>query len=159
MKLISARNPMPSELKHAFSAEEAVILVKHRLDTLQTIDGLKYLRGFLALDFEFEVFNKIRNGEWLLIKPEAYCFDYAQFKDQMFQRNVMALMASPPPQIKIPMKILRVVASETDELLASRRYIAIIDGERGVRSFDELGIGQIPEPTQGSEISLRVILN
>ena len=159
MKLISARHSTKHELKHAFSAEEAMPLVKQHLDTRQTIDGLDHLRSFLALNFEFEVLNQVTNGDWLLIKPEAYYFDYAPFEERIRESRVMALMHSAPPQIRDPMKVLRVIASETDEPLVSRRYIATIDGERGERRVDALGVGQIPEPAKGSKISMRVIIN
>ena len=40
MKLISARFPLPSELKHAYSAEEAVGVVKQHLDGRIALDEL-----------------------------------------------------------------------------------------------------------------------
>lgn len=58
MKLISARFPLPTELKHAYSAEEAVGVVKQHLDGRIVLDGLAHLRSFLALNFDDQVLNK-----------------------------------------------------------------------------------------------------
>ena len=157
MKLISARFPLPTELKHAYSAEEAVGVVKQHLDGRIVLDGLAHLRSFLALNFDDQVLNKIRDGEWLLIKPEAYYFDYAPFKEAFKQQRVMEMLASPPPQIKEAMKHMRIITRFTEEVLPSRRYYAIINGHKGQRRVDALGIAQIPEPAKGAQINLHVL--
>lgn len=157
MKLISARFPLPSELKHAYGAEEAVGVVKQHLDGRIALDGLAHLRSFLALNFDDQVLNKVRDGEWLLIKPEAYYFDYAPFKEAFKQQRVMEMLASPPPQVKEAMKHMRIITRFTEEVLPSRRYYATINGHKGQRRVDALGIAQIPEPAKGAQINLHVL--
>ena len=157
MKLISARFPLPTELKHAYSAEEAVGVVKQHLDGRIALDGLAHLRSFLALNFDDQVLNKVRDGEWLLIKPEAYYFDYSPFKEALKQQRVMEMMASPPSQVKEVMKHMRIITRFTEEVLPSRRYYATINGQKGQRRVDALGIAQIPEPAKGAQVNLHVL--
>lgn len=156
MKLISARFPMPSELKHAYSAEEAVSVVKQHLDAKYPIDGLDHLRSFLALNFDFEVLNQVSKGEWLLIKPEAYYFDYAPFREAFRHQRVMELMAHPLPHEKPDVQVFRVLDSLTGEWLVNRRYTAIIDGKRGQRRIDEQGITHLMKPAKGASITFQV---
>ena len=157
MKLISARFPLPSELKHAYSAEEAVGVVKQHLNGRIALDGLTHLRSFLALNFDDQVLNKVRDGEWLLIKPEAYYFDYAPFKEAFKQQRVMEMMASPPPQVKEAMQHMRIITRFTEDTLPSLRYYATINGRKGQRRVDALGIAQIPEPPKGAQVNLHVL--
>lgn len=157
MKLISARFPLPTELKHAYSAEEAVGVVKQHLDGRIALDGLAHLRSFLALNFDDQVLNKVRDGEWLLIKPEAYYFDYTPFKEAFKQQRVMEMMASPPPQVKEAMQHMFLMTSDVEDALPSPRYYATINGQKGQRRVDALGIAQIPEPAKGAQVNLHVL--
>ena len=121
------------------------------------MDGLAHLRSFLALNFDDQVLNKVRDGEWLLIKPEAYYFDYAPFKEAFKQQKVMEMMASPPPQVKEAMQHMRIITRFTEDTLPSRRYYATINGRKGQRRVDALGIAQIPEPPKGAQVNLHVL--
>ena len=121
------------------------------------MDGLAHLRSFLALNFDDQVLNKVRDGEWLLIKPEAYYFDYSPFKEALKQQRVMEMMASPPSQVKEVMKHMRIITRFTEEVLPSRRYYATINGQKGQRRVDALGIAQIPEPAKGAQVNLHVL--
>ena len=121
------------------------------------MDGLAHLLSFLALNFDDQVLNKVRDGEWLLIKPEAYYFDYAPFKEAFKQQRVMEMLASPPPQVKEAMKHMRIITRFTEDTLPSRRYYATINGQKGQRRVDALGIAQIPAPAKGAQINLHVL--
>ena len=102
--------------------------------------------------------NKVRDGEWLLIKPEAYYFDYAPFKEAFKQQRVMEMLASPPPQVKEAMQHMFLMTSDVEDALPNLRYYATINGQKGQRRVDALAIGQIPEPAQGTQVSLQVLL-
>lgn len=134
MKLIRYLYLSSSELKHAYSTEEAHDLVKQALERREDIEGLDALRRHLMIRLDSEVLDPIERGEWLLIKPEAYYFDWAQFdksvRAQLFEHRVMALMNAPPPQEKHHRRIFRVTDSQTGEPLINRSYIATVEGRR-----------------------------
>ena len=102
-------------------------------------------------------FLPIDGGEWLLIKPGAYYFDYAPFKEAFKQQRVMEMLASPPPQVKEAMKHMRIITRFTEDTLPSRRYYATINGRKGQRRIDAWGIAQIPEPPKGAQVNLHVL--
>jgi len=161
MKLIRYLYPSSSELKHAYSTEEAHDLVEQALERREDIEGMDELRRHLMINLDSEVLDQIGRGEWLLIKPEAYYFSWAQFdksvRKQLRDHRVMELMKTPPPQEQRQRQIFRVTDSQTGEPLINRSYIAIVEGETSKRRTDVIGIAHIPAPPAGAKISLHVL--
>lgn len=156
MKLIRGRYASSWERKHAFASEDAVIQVRQHLASGQNIEGMDQLRSFLMLNVEHEVLQQVQSGEWLLIKPEAYYFDWGQFEKSMFEQRVMDLMSAAPPHAKPPaIQVFHVADSETAQSLDNRR--CVVTGHTAKRPIDGLGITHIPEPAEGERIELRVI--
>lgn len=79
MKLIH-RNDLPQYRPSAYSSREALPWVEKALEGLHDIEGLQGLRDALLLNFDSEVFNAVESGEWLLLKPQAYAFDWAPYE-------------------------------------------------------------------------------
>ncbi|MFW0754424.1 hypothetical protein ACN1C3_06675 [Pseudomonas sp. H11T01] len=79
MKLIH-RNDLPQYRPFSYSAREALPWVEQALEGLQDIEGLQGLRDTLLLNFDGEVLDAVKSGEWLLLKPQAHAFDWAPFE-------------------------------------------------------------------------------
>jgi len=163
MRLISSRYPTSRELKHAYSTDEATRLVKQHLNSGQDIEGMGQLRSFLMLDFDSEVIKRVENGEWLLIKDEAYYFDWGQFdksvRQQLFSRRMKELISPTPAPEKKWGHVFRVINSETGRPVPWRTFIAIVDGKRSLHATDTQGIGRVSAPLPGSTISIHVIFS
>jgi hypothetical protein len=161
VKLIRQLYVSARELKHAYPAQEAIAQVKQSLENREVIDGMDELRRSLMVDDSSELLDQIERGEWLLIKAQASFFDWGQFaevvsKKQRDQR-IMELMKSPLPQPKTPLRIFRIVDSETGEPLTHRSYIATVDGQKTERRTDSSGVTHISAPPEGAKISMQVI--
>lgn len=52
----------------------------------KTIDGLDKLRREQRVLFDHDVLRKVEKGEWLLVKDEAYVFDWAHFEQPFRQK-------------------------------------------------------------------------
>ena len=156
MKLISSLYASSWELKHAFSPEEARNVVQQHLGGGQKIEGLQQLRSALMLNFDSQVVQQVEEGEWLLIKPEASCFNWGQFEGAAREQRVMELMQHPIVQPKPAVQVLQMIRSETLEPLVSRRYTAIIDGASELRSVDALGITHLPASAKGAKVTLKL---
>lgn len=156
MKLISSRYASSSELKHAFSAEEACHVVKQHLNNGQSIEGMQELRSFLMLNFDAQVLAQVESGEWLLIKPDAYYFDWAVFASAARDQLAMALMQHPIIEPRPATQVLQVMESGTLEWLVDRRYTAIINGASEQRRIDELGVTHLPASAKGADVVIKV---
>ena len=152
MKLISSRHASSWDLEHAFSVEEALNLMQHPMAGGQEIAGLQQLRTTLMINFDSQVLQQIESGEWLLIKPEANCFNWGQFEGAAREQRVMDAMQHPVPQPKPEVQVLQVLASETLEPLVNRRYTAVIDGTSELRKIDALGFTHLPASAKGAQV-------
>lgn len=162
MKLISAHYPLPEELEHAYSPEEASALVRDSLRQRRDIPGLQALRAEHTTVFDTDIVNQVKNGKWLLVKDEAYYFDWGQFdepaRQAQFEQRVQQLMKSPPKTDSTVRygQIFKVVNSETNGNLAFRSFIAVIDGQEISGSTDLNGMASIYALSSNSRILIRV---
>lgn len=162
MKLISAHYPLPEELEHAYSPEEASTLVRDSLRQRRDIPGLQALRAEHTTVFDTDIVRQVKNGKWLLVKDEAYYFDWRQFdepaRQAQFEQRVQQLMKSPPAQTTTPVSYgyeFYVVNNE-GKSLAYRNYIARV-GEQSIHGVtDSGGVGRIKTDSEGVEISVHV---
>jgi hypothetical protein len=163
MKLIRYLYPSSSELKHAYPTEEAHDLVTQALEHREDIEGMDELRRHLMINIDSEVLDQIERGEWLLIKPEAYYFDWTQFDKsvsaQLFEHRVMELMYPPPVIEKKYGHVFLVTNSETGKPLVSRSYIATVDGEDSFHRTDSKGLAHVRAPSAKSSVSIHIMFS
>lgn len=163
MKLISKRYPSPEERRHSYSPAEAKALVRAALRPGKTIDGLDKLRREQRVLSDNDVLRKVETGQWLLVKHEAYVFDWGHF-EQPFQRK---LAEQEPPNTKaffpprLPPSVLygyefRVV-DKAGKRLAFRKYIARVNGQRTHGVTDADGKAVIKTDSVGVNVSVHVL--
>ena len=148
MKLISHLDPLPEELRNAYSPEEARGLVQDSFGSSGSIEGMDTLRHSLILDTETEVLDRLETGDWLLINEKAYYFDNGAVVKQAKEQRVVELMNSPPPQPKQIITQLRFLDSETREPISNRNFSAVINGQKGERRTDSYGVTHISKPQE-----------
>ncbi|MFJ7882970.1 hypothetical protein ACIQYF_05580 [Pseudomonas sp. NPDC096917] len=156
MKLISARQASLWDMEHAFSAKEARDVVQQHLSAGQKIEGLQSLRSAMMLNFDSQVVQQVESGEWVLIKPEANCFNWGQFDKAVRDQRVMEVMQHPIVQPKPVVLVVQMLDSEILEPLVSRLYTAIIDGVSQTRTIDALGITHLPESAKGAKVVIKL---
>ena len=159
MKLVSARYASSRERQQAFSSQEAMTWIRQQSGLGPLIESPGQPGRFLRLNLGGEALQQVESGEWLLLKPEVYCFDWGQFEPSMREQRAMALIHSPPPQPEKAVRVVRVVDSETAEWLVNRRCVTTVEGEQGRRRTDGLGITHLSEPGKGANIELRLFAN
>lgn len=135
---------MQWERDFAYSTDEALSLMKGTFKDSCPMTGLNKLRRTLALNFDLEVSNKLRQREWLLIKDDAYWFDWGtfekDFQEQQLTQACTKLIASPPVQpTKSPFEFA-VIDSETNEPLLQRKCDFRPDGAAVERKTDKEGL-------------------
>jgi len=163
LKLISALYPLPQELSNAYPPDEAAGLLGQAFERRESIDGLSQLRRGELINFDGEVLERVESGEWLLVKDNAYAFDWGQFdkpvRKRMFDQRVQELLRAPPVQASVKIRYgqsFRVLNSETRMTLPLRPYVAVVDGEevKGKSDFD--GVVHVFALSERSRISIRV---
>lgn len=145
MKLINFSDPLPEELRNAYSPEEGGKLVRSALESNESIEGMEELRHGLVLDTDAQILACIESGEWRLIKEEACFFDHSGVKEQVKERRVLDLMRSPPPQLQAEKTLLRIVDSVMREPIGSHDFSTVIGGEKAERRTDALGATHLPK--------------
>jgi len=143
VKLISAHYPLPEELQHAYSPEEASALVRDSLGQGRDIPGLQALRAEHTTVFDTDIVSQVKNGKWLLVKDEAYYFDWGQFdepvKEKLAEHKVMTLLQPRPAAKQAERRIFRAVDCVTKEPLPRGDYIARGNGESVRGATDAMG--------------------
>lgn len=147
MKLINPRYPLPEELEHAYPAEEAWQLVQDSLRQGRDIPGLKALRSEHTAIFDTDIVSRVKNGQWLLVKDEAYYFDWGQFDkaatEKVFEHKVMALMQAPPAVKKAEGRYFCAVDSKILEPLTYRNFSASENSQTFRAVTDYRGVASI----------------
>ena len=163
MKLISAQYPLPQELSNAYPPDEAAGLLGQAFERRENIDGLNQLRRDQLINFDSEAMDRVESGEWLLVKGNAYAFDWGQFdkpvRKQMFDQRVQELLRAPPVQSPTKVRygqVFRVLNSETRMPVPLRVYSAIVDGNKINGKTDFYGLIQIFAFSERSRISVHV---
>lgn len=151
---------MPWERDFVYPPEEALNLIKPSSRPGFPTPGLKTLRRTLALNFDFEVSNKIRQRKWLLIKDDAYCFDWKTFdkgaREQKFAQAVTKLMAEPPPEVTKKPFEFRVIDSETYEPVSRRTCDFYPDDTLIERKTDSQGLTYLSLHAAPDELCVRL---
>jgi uncharacterized Fe-S radical SAM superfamily protein PflX len=135
---------MPWESSFAYSPDEALLLLRSSCRAANSTTGLNTLRRTLVANSNFQVSNKLRQKQWLLIKDDAYFFDWSTF-DKNFREDrrtqaALKLVAAPPVQMtKKPFEFM-VMDSEIREPLLQRKCNLCHDGASVERKSDKEGL-------------------
>lgn len=144
MKLVNQTHIAAWEREFACPAEQAVSLMQRAFRARHPTSGLQGLRRTLALNSEAGVLNKLRQKQWLLIKDEAYYFDWGATakaaQEQRFAQSVTALLAAPPVQYTKGLFEFHVTDSETIEPLVKRQCDFRTNGGPMERKTDKAGM-------------------
>jgi len=163
LKLISAQYPLPQELSNTYPPDEAAGLLGQAFERRENIDGLNQLRRDQLINFDSEVLERVESGEWLLVKGNAYAFDWGQFdkpvRKQMFDQRVQELLRAPPVQQKQYGQVFEVVSSESGLPLSNRSYVATVNGRTLKGCTDARGIAYIATLAEGVDISIHVLFS
>ncbi|RRV09562.1 hypothetical protein EGJ27_07305 [Pseudomonas sp. v388] len=163
MKLIPSRYASIHERDHAYPALEAQALVGDSLNTGVPLDGMDNLRGDLMSSRDEDVMVQLEKGEWLLVKDQAYHFDWGRFdkaaQEQKTAQRVRALSRKPLPEKTVEKFVALVQDSITGEPLANRKVRFVMGQESSVRKTDSLGVAYLsPAPPPQSIAMLQIHL-
>lgn len=163
MKLVSAQYPLPEELANAYPPDEAQRLVKDAFERGDSIEGLAQLKREQVINFDNEGLEPVSSGEWLLVRDEAYYFDWGQFKKLLRRRKseqlVMEQLHVHQDQVQQKVRYGQVFyAEDTDgKPLANRRYIAVVGGRYISGYTDANGVAYIATFAEGEKIEMHLL--
>ena len=151
MKLTSDRYASPHERDHAYSAAEAKYLVSSSLSSGTPVDGVDDLHRELMSNRQDDALAAVENGDWLLVRDEAYYFDWGRFdkaaQEQKSAQRVKEISSKPLPEEKVEKLVVRILDSITGEPLANRKARFMTGQENNVRKTDGLGVAYLsPAP-------------
>lgn len=161
MKLVSAQYPLLEELANVYSPDEARILVKDAFERGDSIEGLTQLKREQMINFDNEGLDPVSSGEWLLVKDEAYYFDWRQFKKPLRRRKSEQLVME-RLRVHQDQQAVRYgqvfYADDTDGMpLANRRYIAVVNGKHLSGYTDAEGVAYIAASSAGEKIEVHFL--
>lgn len=151
MKLTPDRYATPHERDHAYPAAEAKDLVSRSLSSGTPVDGVDDLHRELISNRQEDALAAVEDGDWLLVKDDAYYFDWGRFdkaaQEQKSARRVKEISSKPLPEEKIEKLVVRMLDSITGEPLVNRKARFVVGQESNVRKTDGLGVAYLsPAP-------------
>jgi hypothetical protein len=151
MRLTSDLYASSIEQDHAYPADEAQRLLSESLNSGSPVDGFDDLRRELMSNRQEDALAAVESGDWLLVKDEAYYFDWGRFdkaaQEQKSAQRVKEISSKPLPEEKVEKLVVRILDSITGEPLASRKARFVTGQESSVRKTDGLGVAYLsPAP-------------
>lgn len=163
MRLVASRYASSTERLHAVPTDDAQAVLEQSQRSGQPIDGIDDLMSDVARPNGDELPAKIESGELLVVRDDAYYFDWGPFEQQVEKQKraqrVSEISKHPLPEKKVEKLIVRMLDSVTGEPLMNRSVQFVTDRESYRRKTDALGIAYLsPAPPSESLATLQLQL-